>query len=101
MVSVSGLFWTRGAAGARRGGRSAGTWRGHRKYRKSPLTPLLEYISAVPPVVKETRASLSCGGESRRVCAASGGDEQTGRRHEGAARPGRRSEVSSLGSDRR
>lgn len=42
-------------------GREAmGTWRGHRKYLKSPLTPVSEYISAVPPVVIERRANLSC-----------------------------------------
>lgn len=33
-------------------------WSGHRKYRKSPLTPVFVYISAVPPVVMERRANL-------------------------------------------
>ena len=39
------------------------TWRGHRKYRKSPLTPVLEYMLAVPAVVKDRMASLPCGGQ--------------------------------------
>lgn len=41
----------------------AHTWRGHRKYRKSPFTPVLENMLAVPPVVKDRMASFPCGGQ--------------------------------------
>lgn len=45
---------------SREGPQGLFTWSGHRKYRKSPLTPAFVYISAVPPVVKERRANLPC-----------------------------------------
>ena len=49
---------------------------GHRKYLKSPLTPLFVYISAVPPVVIERRANLSCSGESKCIYVNSRGGEK-------------------------
>lgn len=51
----------------------AHTWRGHRKYRKSPFTPVLENMLAVPPVVKDRMASLPCGGQHGIGCGPQGG----------------------------
>lgn len=60
---MSHLICARGGAAQ---GRVWRTWRGHRKYRKSPLAPVFQYMSAVPPVVMDRMASLPCGGHSTR-----------------------------------
>lgn len=59
-----------------KGRTTMGTCRGHRKYLKCPLTPVFVYISAVPPVVTERRANLSCGRKSKCVCMDSRGRDK-------------------------
>lgn len=60
---VASQSWMRlGLASPR--GQCRATWMGHRKRRMSPLMPVLENISAVPPVVRDRIARFPCREEA-------------------------------------